>query len=178
VRYFTPELYLKLQSSDEKTLHAGAQGWERAIEAYARHLEKIRAQLPPEVLAFGQSNFHDWRLLMFWPDAYGEAPANGLIMLLQHRKDIAVLSYSLTTLVERIDPPREWDMPLDRVYWLYDELDLGARGTKSFTHRILLTDGTTLLINFSSCRVNKTNLDRGVTHEDLASLVASLIKTA
>jgi len=114
---------------------------------------------------------------MFWPHARGEGPAHELTILLEQRKDIAVLSYSLAALVERIKPPREWDAQSDKLYWLYDELDLGADGTKSFIHRILLSDGTTLLINFSSCRVNEANTDRGVSPEELAAIDASLIKT-
>lgn len=177
MRYFTTERYLKLQSSDEQCVIAAMEDWDRATEAYAQFLERIRAQLPPEALAIAQSDFHDWHLLMFWSNAREGVPPNELIILLQERKDIAVLSYSLTASVKRIKPPLEWEMQHDKVYWLNDEFDVAADGRKSFMHRILLSDGTTLLINFSSCRVSETNSDRGVSPDELARIDASLAKT-
>jgi len=171
MRYFTPELYLKLQSADEQSVDAAMEEWEKAIQAYERHLETIKTQLPPVSRAIAQMDFHDWSLLMFSPNAADGTSAAELIILLQQAKEIAVLSYSLTRVVERFNPPPAWDLSGDQVYWLYDELDVSADGTKSFTHRILLSDGTIVLVNFSSCRVRKTSSDRAISHADLASLI-------
>lgn len=160
MQYFTPELYLKLNSSDSRTVDLAMEQWERAIGSYKKHLERVRRDLPPRARSIAKSSFHDWRLR----GARNPLPALALIVL-EHDKAIALLSYSLSDPVRELKPPKRWPASKGDVYWLYDELDT-REGT--FVHRILFSDGTELQISFSSCEV--TQMTAAMPHSALLQI--------
>jgi hypothetical protein len=101
--------------------------------------------LPRRARPLAKPTFHDWKVR----GAVNPISSLALIVL-EHHKTIALLSYSLSEPVRELKPPKKWPASNGDVYWLYDELD---RYEGAFVHRILLSDGTELQIPFSSCEV-------------------------
>ena len=173
MQYFTPELFLKLNSSDSETVDEAMEQWERAIASYRKRLQKIRSEMPSQSRSIAELSVHDWNLLKVVPnpntaDLDGAAPA--AFIVLKHNKNFVVLWYLLSENLRVIDAPKDWSVSRKRVHWLYDELDANGDDRESFIHRILCSDGTTLLVPFSSCRVLQVQSDHAMSHSDLMQI--------
>src|SRR5690242_17886423 len=143
MRYFTPELYLQLQSSDDSVVDKAMEMWDAATAAYGSDLTKIRGEMPPQARHITELCLHDWDLVDVI-DGSDEKPGTLATIMLKHEKRFTILCYWLSGKVQRIDPPGEWFLT-NNVQWLYDEVDLLDETRRTFIHRILFSDGTTLL---------------------------------
>jgi hypothetical protein len=165
MRYFTPELFLKLNSSDSKTVDDAIEQWERAILAYKKGLRKLRREWPSQLESLSELSLHDWNLVTIKGSPAGSA--NSVVLGLKHNKEIVFLYYILTRKLHTIEAPAEWSTSKTRVHWLYDELHASG---DDLTHSILLSDGTVLIIPFSNCQVWPVNAGRAVSHSELVQL--------
>lgn len=173
MRYFTPELFLKLNSADTQTVDAATEEWEKALTSYRQSLAKVLTAMPPQSRCITDLALHDWDLLKVAtnPDATGlarEGPS--AIMMLKQGRSIVILCYWLTGKLRVIGAPKKWPLSKSRVHWLYDEVDGYGSQQNSFIHRILLSDGSTLLIPFSSCRVVQAKSDHAMSHSELMQI--------
>jgi hypothetical protein len=67
MHYFTPELLLKLNSSDSRTVDQATECWEEAIRSYQKHLRKFRREMPTELQPLTELSLHDWHLVKIAP---------------------------------------------------------------------------------------------------------------
>ena len=65
MRFFTPELYVRFNSSDEDQANAADAAWEAALQGYQKHLDGIRERLPSQVRKLSALNLHDAEVLAF-----------------------------------------------------------------------------------------------------------------
>jgi hypothetical protein len=157
MKYFLPQLYAQLQSSDPDLADAAERALEDASDAYNRRWEEIKSQLPPQVVRFSEEqNLHDADV--FAPARVG-APIPGW-----GRGDVVIVAQQVSTLYAetvntlafmRYVPAGEpaVEIPLHspafsrtQPDWQYDEFDVVEPGV--FSHRILLSDGRVITILF------------------------------
>ena len=72
MRFFTPELYVQFNSSNDEEADRGQEAWEAAIQAYGRHLDGIRAKMPSQVRTVSELCLHDAEVLAFEQDVHAE----------------------------------------------------------------------------------------------------------
>jgi hypothetical protein len=170
MRYFTPELCLQLNSKDGKAVDRAMAQWEKATAAYKKSLQRVLHELSAQSRRIADLSLHDWKLVMIKSGSDDKANAGGdsMLFLLEFRKHLALLSYTLTGRLRRIEAPENWHLAgNENVYWLYEELDFSESLPRSFVHRILFSDGTTLLVPFSSVEVTQIKPEHSVSHSDL-----------
>lgn len=145
MKFFTPELYIRLQSSNSAIAAKAIQEWEVASARYGRRLDRIRPNLPHAVrrLAY-DAVLHDADVASL---AREEARFAIALRLSEPHRRIVILIYRL------LDEPRIETRAFSARYcsaeprWLYDEVD-AASGRKQFRHNILLSNGWELLLHF------------------------------
>ena len=158
MRFFTPELYLRFNSSDDEAADRADEEWEGALRAYQNHLEGMRNQMPQQVRKLAELCLHDCDLLG-WDEAT-EPDLRSLsepfpvwsafsVLSLRRDKEILSLNYVLWDKVRRHAAPREWPFSTSQAQWLYDEIDIASGKTGMFLHRVLFSDGTTAEIPFA-----------------------------
>jgi hypothetical protein len=179
VKYFTPELFAKLQEC-----HDGAQfrsvnaEWERAAKAYAARLQEIVPGLEDGLSRFvKQGSFHDARIL----DIGTSGKRVTIFLQPETAPALLTLAYALvdSPVVDRAAFPEEHRSPI--ALWLYDEVEVdpemvynprlrvqeraavlpaGAvpeEGWKPiFLHSILLANGWEIRLRFHKLAVKRT----------------------
>src|SRR5712675_1792886 len=138
MKYFTPELCVRMQSCEGNaidTLHAE---WEHAASAYERRLKKIRTELPKSLRSLLDDYYlHD-------ADVLNLAQRSGtfviVLQLSSPPRDVVILTYKLveTATIDSTALPAEYCS--QHVQWMYDELNLVPR-KKHFSHDLLLSNG-------------------------------------
>jgi hypothetical protein len=63
MRFFTPDLYVRFNSSDEKEADRANEAWEAALSGYRKHLDGIRDCMPSQVRNLSELNLHDAEVL-------------------------------------------------------------------------------------------------------------------
>jgi hypothetical protein len=146
MQFFTPELYMRFNSSDDDVANEADEEWENALLKYRKHLDAIRARMSSHVSKLAGLCLHDALLLAF------EQVEEPLIAILSVEMDgmIVSLIYHLSDRVRVHQPIKDWSFSKLRVHWLYDEIDTASGKHTSFMHRILLSDGRVLEIPFTS----------------------------
>ena len=149
MKFFTPECYVRFNSTDASVANRADADWERALAAYRKHLRSIRLKLPASVASLANDAcLHDAEYLGF---SKMTMPAmSGDVAMIAVRKDGAVnfLVYVLDgePLVTR---PLESDaFDVSQPHWQYDEVDVVGPGV--FQHEILLSDGRVLSVRFTA----------------------------
>jgi hypothetical protein len=139
MKYFTPELYIRLQDDTEEGMDAADASWEQARARYQRRLRQVRLQLPKGLRGLLENYYlHDAEVLSMGRQGHTfviglrlDTPPRGLL----------ILNYRLT---EEPVINREALPPAYRsghVEWMYDEVGLARRGKKGATHSILFSNG-------------------------------------
>ncbi len=170
MRYFTPELVLKLNSSDSETVDEATERWEDAILSYQKHIRKLSREMPLDFRPITKLSLHDWNLVAVCKDGAG-AKGGPVLLAVEDNGNLIFLWYLLSQKVSRIDSPEGWPFTADSIEWLYDEVDFNNKeGQKSFVHRILFSDGSTLVVPFSKCSVTQVKPDRAMSHSDLMQI--------
>lgn len=171
MRYFTPQLVLRLNSSDSETVDEAMDQWENAIRAYRKQLEKVQVKLPLQSRRIAGLSLHDWNLVACSTikTSVGLKGAIGVV-LLANEQDLVTFLYSLRRKPSLIHAPEGWSLPTDSIHWLYDEVDFDEEDQEFFVHRILLSDGTTLVIPFSGCNIVESRADHVMSHSELVQI--------
>jgi hypothetical protein len=161
MRFFTPELYVAFNASDDAAADRADAQWEEVTEAYRRHIDAIRTKLPSEARFLVDGCLHDADVLAFAKDVPLSAlPQQGPVAT-GHWMELAVLSlkvgetlhtvvYILSGQVSEKLPGDEWPFSRAKKTWLYDEIDVSPTHSGEFVHRILFSDGSVAEIPFTS----------------------------
>jgi hypothetical protein len=180
MRYFTPDMYLRLNSDRSAVAERAAKDWEAAFERYHQHIERIRARMPAPVRDLLTLSLHDWELTqdpVELAHAVQALPAADVPFWLRFtsiglRKadEVIVLFYLLWDDVCTLAPGPHWrrqQSPDGQPYWLYDEIDHVPPAANQYIHRVLFSDGTVREIPFSACYIYR--LSPGVLSMQKAS---------
>lgn len=159
MRFFTPELYVRFNSTNDDVADQADSDWEAALQAYNHHLAEIRGQLTTPVRTLVELNLHDAEVLAFerrvestrpapktpvWLSHFGYTVA---ILTVRHQGQLLTLFYFLWDKV-RVVKAEPWPLPEGSVYWLYDEVDVQSAVRGAFEHRVLMSDGHVYTIPF------------------------------
>lgn len=158
MKYFTPELWLHMQSGvDRATFLNAYETWERNVDAYEEQLRRI---IPPGRAHHGlrqyarQASLHGGTVLGGWFASPGRlhllvqppAPADQLLCL------DYVLDGEPVVVPDQLPP----DYRTARMGWLYDEIDMAHGAAEPvFTHHILLSDGREVVLRFRQLKVSR-----------------------
>jgi hypothetical protein len=172
MKHFTPELYMRYNSADDKIGDRADEEWEQAIENYHRHLQAL--PLTENVKKLSQQCFHDALILdktihparLLFPPFSPQMKVNSgefggswitphvTTMLLQHPNHLIQLFYSGTVFEPlSVDHAPEWSLWESAKRWLYDEIDVADDEPRVFIHRILWSDGSVLAIPFGDVSI-------------------------
>jgi hypothetical protein len=160
MRFLPPELYVQFNSPDDDVASQAQEAFELADEQARQHWERIKSQLPPIVVQFGEGVLmHD--AMVFGP-AWAAGPNGegaGEVVIVAHMYGTLDPQYE-ATLVSlhyhvRDEPGVEVPDPSDvfnrvQPHWLWDEFDLIEPGL--FAHSILISDGRVVTIRFHGFR--------------------------
>jgi hypothetical protein len=160
MKYFTPELVVRFNSSDDLEADQADAEWETAMRAYREHLEGLRARMPKQLECLADFCLHDAEILAWEYPVESFIPASvielfplspGLaIFSVKQGREIISLMYALAYPVSGYGPLEDWPFSRESVHWLYDEIDVVPDQQGVFIHRVLLSDGAVVEIPFFS----------------------------
>jgi|GEM_PF-901964 len=163
MKFFTPELLARFNSTDDAVADRANDEWEAAVEAYRLHLENLCDQVPDSVRTLGQLCLHDAEVVEENegdnPPISLDLPGNSITLTLKQGNKTVILGYVLGDSVRRYPSGEEerFSTAEEHRIWLYDELDVSPESTDghppSFLHRVLFSDGVILEIPFRSIRI-------------------------
>jgi len=172
MKYFTPQLYQRFNSSNDEDADRANEEWEEAILAYNRQLDGIREWMPSPVRKLSELCLHDAELLSSVEEMQVASivddgpfpfplPFWSALAVLTAKQDgkLFTLIYSLWDDVRIYAPPEDWRFSKLREHWLYDELDQAPERQRPFyLHRILLSTGRVVVIPFVSAVIHAFTL--------------------
>jgi hypothetical protein len=170
MKFFTPELYINFNSSDDEVADRANEEWETATREYRSHLDGLRDQMPDQVRKLAGLCLHDAELLAveepiepLFPSPFERFPPWFCFAILSVKQsdEIVSLIYVLWDRVRRQQPKGKWPFSRLRTHWLYDEVDVAPIYRGMFLHRVLLSDGTVLEIPFVSALIHSIPLHDG-----------------
>lgn len=146
MRYFTPDLYRRCRSTDEAVLSAACEEWERANEAYERHLAAIESTFSSELRAFAGLLLHDAKVQSI-------ARQDDLLVMVLEKdippRDLVILCYDLDgePVIEPFtDAATDWRLPTT---FQFDELDvLNEPKSHLYTQSIVFGNGWLMRLRF------------------------------
>jgi hypothetical protein len=143
MKFFTPELYGRMQRCDAQEMDAADAEWEDAVTQYERRLAMIREKLPESALKLLDGpRFHDADVL--WMGQAG--PFFGILAKLETPfHGTVLLTYRTVDAVQFDRDAFHTDVRSSAMQWMYDEMDLG-RQDGSFHHSVLFSNGNELHI--------------------------------
>lgn len=152
MKYFTPELYIRLQDCEPGAMDAADTTWEDAAQRYDSYLQTILPDLPPAVRQLLDGYYlHDAEVLS------AGRQGDTFVILLQldvPPNDLLYLTYTLTAdpLINRSALPAEHRSP--RMTWQYEELEVcGSGETRHYRHAILFSNGWEIQVSFRDVRL-------------------------
>jgi hypothetical protein len=167
MRFFTPDLFRRINSSDDREVDRAQQEWEDLVSAYQQHLGVLLEGKPVGFRQLAQLNLHDWEVIIPEP-----APAltqshtawplpiwsSMLMLAVRNGAELLALSYTTWNPVRVSPPESNWPFSKERKHWLYDELDIAGRTRDQFVHRILLSDGSLWQVPFTESIIHHLHL--------------------
>jgi hypothetical protein len=161
MRFFTTDLLVRFNSTDDGQADMADAEWEAAIRAYRSHLDQFRAGMSSSVRRLADLNLHDAEFLaveeVIEPSTGPSVELSGppawsamAIVNVRHGGKVISLLYGLWDRIREFAAPVDWPFSPNQVHWHYDELDLVAGRPGGYLHRVLWSDGRILELPFSS----------------------------
>ena len=149
MKYFTPEHYVRGNSTNPDDLRGIEEAWERALRAYRRHWNRIRQAMPKAVQQFVAGNvcLHDANVLSM------TRTGKKLVLVLEREQppqDLVILTFTLAGDLEIDTAALPVRGESNVVAWLYEEWDLDRRGQRWF--EVLLSNGCSVKLPFRDFR--------------------------
>jgi hypothetical protein len=161
MRFFTPELLIRFNSSNDRVADRADAAWEKAIRDYRSHLAGLRDLMPPQVKKLSELSLHDAEVLASEEDSepsgkplyripFKLSPGGFPLAMVGVRQEskIVFLIYRLAGVVRNHQAKGSWPFSKQRLHWLYDEIDVAQSAPENYLHRVLFSDGTVLEIPF------------------------------
>ncbi len=162
MRFFTPELYARFNSSNDDEADQTNEDWESALLEYQKHLDDNKDHMPAQVKQLTELNLHDAELLacdqavalqgLLETGSVESLPCQLAIAVVSVKQDgrFVSLIYTLSGRLHEDPAPKNWSFSKFRTHWLYDEVDVVPEQPGRFLHRVLLSDGRIIQIPFVS----------------------------
>ena len=171
MKYFTPDLFVALNSQEEDVVDAALEKWDAARDDYRKHFAKLEKKLPKSFVKLCKAvSLHD---------SLVERPANPVVTISQTDDEGEQCRAIISLRCEHAEfdliyldlvKPTEWSKPVEsdrfsdeHVLWLYDEVARTKDG--DFTHEILFSNGCVVRIAFQGFKY----VERPVISERLPS---------
>ena len=149
MKFFTPELCVRFNSSNDEIADRANEEWEAALSAYQQHLASIRDQMPSPAEKLAGLCLHDAELLACEAaEAWFPLQLRSAVVSVRQDNQIVSLFYTLWGHIREQPSPEGWPFSKASIHWLYDEVDVESWGTHRLLHRVLLSDGRVLEIPF------------------------------
>ena len=157
MKFFSRDLYARLNSSREEEVDEAEARWEEAVLAYETYLESVRGEMPSHVRALTDAYLHDAEFLAlsenvqpaFLPETYPYWVANA-VLLLKQDGTFRTFVYGLSDRVRTHHSLEGWPLSRLQKHWLCDEVLMNSDRHRGFLHRILFSDGEVVEIPFST----------------------------
>lgn len=150
MKYFTSELYSRLQNPDPAEMDAADDAWRKAETSYRRKLQRIRLKLPKSAQSFiDEMRLHDADVLWI-----GRA-RNDLWVLLRPESSSPStirLSYIRPTDIQFDTHAFPGEYASSTMQWMYDEFDSGD-APDTFRHSILFSNGRSLDVQAAKLQI-------------------------
>lgn len=163
MRFFTPDLLQRYNSTDQQIADQANEEWEAVLASYRTHLDGIRDTLPLNVRKLADLCLHDAEFLACnevvepcFPYPMDPLPPHWAalaIVCLRRDETITLVIYTLWDRIEEIAAAEDWPFSKQRSQWLYDEIDTIPGAIPRYRHRVLLSDGRIFQIPFLSATV-------------------------
>jgi hypothetical protein len=149
MRFFTPSLFRRLNSSRPDGVDKAQQEWELGIQQYRAQLAILRRRMTAPVKALSKLVLHDWDVVTVGP---GIGSGQQVISLRRGAETI-VLLYQLWERPRVSQPSAGFPFSAEHKHWLYDEVDGKPGSPGQYIHRILFSDGSVMVIPFTDCAI-------------------------
>ncbi len=161
MKYFTPDMYARINAASDDEAEAAHDEWEQAGRRFRRRYKKIESQLPEFLRKFHDEQcLHDadWCGLALLPTYTFPLNSSGVTIVARQANTLipeflntlAILQYTVTAppIIEKPVVSKAFSdvQPI----WLYDEIDLIEPGV--FSHSILVSNGLVVTIQFREFR--------------------------
>jgi hypothetical protein len=152
MKYFTPDLYVRLQNREPDAMDAADSDWEAATQRYDDYLQSILPELSLPIRQLLEGYYlHDAEVL--------SAGRQGDCFVIVLQLDVPpndLLSITYTLIAEpRIDRsalPAEYRSP--RMTWQYEELEVcGSGEARHYRQAILFSNGWEIQVPFREVRL-------------------------
>ena len=163
MRFFTPDLFLRVNSSNEEIADSAQEAWEFATHSYQHHLKTVLRSAPRNIVELAGACFHDAVIVGLTFDPYGRdpfqyssggrippsvpRPSPATFKLALAGRSIALV-YLVWDGVTTTPPNPGWSEHKGPLLWLYDEIDEIWSRFGMFIHRILVSNGQVWEIPF------------------------------
>lgn len=149
MRFFTPELLVRLNSPDDSVAAAAESEWDAALAQYDQQLAADLAKAPNAVRELGNLCLHDAELLLYHPGTFH--PRIAALLLKTEDQERVSLLFELTA-------PPQLDRAAaktagERLFWLYEELRCQPNTADRYELRILLSDHSILMLSFAAVSI-------------------------
>lgn len=155
MKYFTPEMYARLQDREPEAMDAADEAWADAAARYDSYVQSILPQLPPAVRQLLEGYYlHDAEVL--------SVSRQGDTFVLQLRldtppNDLLGITYTLSAepVIDRAAfPPQYRSSPMT---WQYEELEVcGSDTARHYRQAILFSNGWEIQVPFRDVRLTAT----------------------
>jgi hypothetical protein len=186
MKFFTPELYAHLNSSDDEEFERANAEWHSALKKYRENLEALWAIMPNRTRDLATKyQFHDSQILSMHVEASDKITWSGAPSFDSRRVEFFIFSllseFSFVSIFYVLSKPIDSDQHKLKVFsdenvaWLYDEVraetsfGMSPMGSPSFqmgppavafAHDILLSNGMEIKIPFSEVFINSIPLSK------------------
>jgi hypothetical protein len=146
MKYFTPELFARLQDRDSRAMDAADADWEAAEGRYEQRLQELGPAIDPVLKRFEGVLLHDATVESI------SRRDDQLIMVLRKDvppRDVVTLTYTLAgePFIDRNALPPQLRSQV--MQFQYDELDVEQRANQAcLTHSILFSNGWEVRVPF------------------------------
>jgi hypothetical protein len=162
MKYFTPELYQRLNSFDLAEAERADEEWNQAEVRYKKRLARIRPELSPTAAKLAELCLHD-ALVISRSERTELAPTVSIVSVAVG-DEIVSLFYSLGARAAAHEAPTGWRFSKLDEQWLYDEIDVtkAVDSRPMFAHRILFSTGVTMEIPFHVVIIHRFKMPEAV----------------
>jgi hypothetical protein len=155
VKYFTPELIVRGQSTDEPTLNEVEHLWDEAGARYAAYPDAIRPDFPPGLRQMEESYYlHDAAVR-----GMGQRDRSFVIVLQLDTPPYALLTFTYDLVAEPVIDPAALPAGLfaagPGVEWQYDEIERLPGEPATWSQSILLGNGWEVQLRFRDVAVQE-----------------------
>ena len=152
MKYFTPDLYARLQVFDDASMNAADADWEAAVMRYEAHLQALGESVGRLVDKFQGVLLHDAKVLSI------AKRGNRFTIVLRKDlppKDLVTLNYTLTAepFIDKAAVPH--GRHAAGMWFEYDEFDVVHEGDMpTFEHAMLFSNGWEIRLQFDDLQIS------------------------